>query len=160
MAGEIEKMNRMRKNILRSALIGSIIAFGLFMYPTFFSIFANATYRWSNRYFEGALVLWLCVLLIFITRYLLYKKKLRKDPSLQAGVNDERIKLNWLRAYRFAFYMLIIITVVWKIIEITFVNPLLKMRLVLPHIPWLILFGSVISLVGAFLYYNREAKDV
>jgi len=90
---------------------------------------------------------------------LLYKKKLRKDPSLQAGVNDERIKLNWLRAYRFAFYILVIITVVWKIIEITFASSLLKTGLVLPHIHWFILFGSVISLVGAFLYYNREAKD-
>jgi len=159
MAGQIEKMNRMRKNILRGVLIGSIIAFGVFMYPTFFSIFVNARFRWSYRYFEGALILWLLVLLIFITRYLLYKTKLRKDPSLQAGVNDERIKLNWLRAYRFAFYMLIIVTVVWKIIEITFVHSLLSIRLVLPHIPWLIIFGSVISLVGAFLYYNREAKD-
>lgn len=161
MAGQIEKMNRMRKNILRGVLIGSIIAFGLFMYPTFISIFVNARYRfrWSYRYLEGALILWLFVLLIFITRYWLYKKKLRKDPSLREGVNDERIKLNWLRAYRFAFYMLIIITVVWKIIEITFVNSLLNLRLILPHIPWLILFGSVISLVGAFLYYDREAKD-
>ena len=45
MANEIEKMNRMRKNILRGVLIGSIIAFGVFMYPTFFFIFVSARPR-------------------------------------------------------------------------------------------------------------------
>jgi len=159
MADQIEKMNRMRKNILRGVLIGSIIAFGVFIYPTFFFIFRKVRPLWSYRYLEGALILWLLVLLIFITRYWLYKKKLKKDSSLHAGVNDERIKLNWLRAYRFAFYMIIIITVVRQIAEIIFASSLLKTGLILPFIPWLILFGSVISLVGAFLYYNREAKN-
>jgi len=68
MAGQIERMNKMRKNILRSALIGSIIAFGVFMYPTFFFIFRKVRPLLFYRYLEGALILWLLVLLIFITR--------------------------------------------------------------------------------------------
>ncbi len=162
MASQIEKMNRMRRNILLGVLIGSVIAFALLMYPTIYSIIhLNARLRWSKtlRFFEGALILWILTLLIFIIRYLLYKKKLRKDPSLLAAVNDERIKLNWLKAYRFAFFTIIGITIFWKLWDMFLTPDLLALRISFPHGPWLILFGSVISLVGAFLYYNREAQD-
>jgi MFS family permease len=159
MAGQIEKMHRMRKNILRGVLIGSIIAFGVFMYPTFFFIFRKVTPLWSYRYLEGALILWLLVLLIFITRYLLYKKKLRKDPSLRAAVNDERVRLNWLKAYRFAFFTATGITIVWKWCESSFSHELLMGKFHLPNGPFLILYVALISLIGSFLYYNREVKD-
>jgi hypothetical protein len=151
---KIEKMNKMRRNILIGVLIGTVIAFGLLMLPTFFS-----QYRFQLFVFKRALLLWLLTLLIFGVRYLIYRKKLMKVPSLQTAVNDERVKLNWLRAYRFAFLIVIVITIFWKWDESSFFPEILRWKMMLPHGPWLIVFGAVISLVGSFLYYNREAKD-
>jgi hypothetical protein len=160
MASEIERMNNMRRNIVRGALIGSVIAFCVFLYPSIFSFFVNIRYRWSYLYLEGAFVLWFLTLLVFMTRYWLYKKRLRKDPSLRSAVNDERVILNWLKAYRFAFFTATGITIVWKYFESFFPYPdeaLLGPNL--PNGPFLVLYVAVTSLIGSFLYYNREVKD-
>jgi hypothetical protein len=159
MTSKIERMNNMRRNIVRGALIGSIIAFCIFLYPSIFSLFINIRYRGFYRYLEGAFILWLLTLLIFTTRYLLYKKRLRKDSSLHAAVNDERVRLNWLKAYRFAFFSATGITIVWKFCESSFSHELLIGKFRLPNGPFLILYVAIISLMGSFLYYNREVKD-
>ena len=144
----------MRRNILIGVLIGTVIAFGLLMLPTFFS-----KYRFQLFVLKRALLLWLLTLLIFGLRYLIYRKKLMKAPSLRTAVNDERVKLNLLRAYRFAFLIVIVVTIFWKWYETSFFPEILRWKMMLPYGPWLIVFGAVISLVGSFLYYNREAKD-
>ena len=155
MANEIKKMNSMRRNILLGVLIGSVIAFVLILYPSIwphFNFLERLPYHLSLLV-QGAIIVWLLTLLIFGTRYWLFKNTLRKDPSLRAAVNDERIKLNWLRAYRFSFYSVLSITIIFKVYEIRYFG------FALPHITWLILFAAPISLVGSFLYYNREVKD-
>ena len=169
MASEIEKMNNMRRNIVRGLLIGSVIAFGVFIYPWFFSLFIGNKYqlpvpflldsRWDDRYLVGAFILWLLTLLVFMTRYWLYKKKLRKDPSLRAAVNDERVRLNWLKAYRFAFFTATGITIIWKWGPIFFSYDILMGKYHVPNGPFLVLYVALISLIGSFLYYNREVKD-
>ena len=147
-------MNKMRRNILIGVLIGTVIAFGLLMLPTFFS-----KYRFQLFVFKRALLLWLLTLIIFGVRYLIYRKKLMKAPSLRTAVNDERVKLNWLRAYRFALLIVVGITIFWKWYETSFFPEILRWKMMLPHGPWLIVFGAVISLIGSFLYYNREVKN-
>lgn len=154
MEHKIEKMNKMRRNILLGVLIGTVITFGWFMLPSY--KFIAIRYRNAETGFKGAMILWLLTLLIFGIRYLIYRKKLMKVSSLRTAVNDERVKLNWLRAYRLAFLIVIVITIYWKWYE-TGYFPVKGM--ILPHPPWFIVFGAVISLVGSFLYYNREAKD-
>ena len=166
MANEIEKLNKMRKNIIRGVLIGSVIAFGVFIYPFIFSLFISNKYqlsipyllgsRWDDRYLVGAFILWFLTLLVFMTRYWLYKKRLRKDPSLRAAVNDERVRLNWLKAYRFAFFTATGITVIWKYFESFFSYDLLMGKFHLPNGPFLVLYVALISVIGSFLYYNRE----
>lgn len=161
MGHRIEKMNRMRRNILFGVLIGTVLALGLFMYPFINSIFRfthRFTWSGSKRFFEVGLILWLLTILIFITRYMLYKMKLKKDLSLRIAVNDERVKLNWLRAYRFGFFIVVSITIFWKLYESSLWPEIGRRIGPLPHGPWLIVSGAVISLVGSFLYYNREAK--
>ena len=153
---KIEKMNRMRKNILLSVLIGTVIALVWFMLPTFF-----VKYRLANTkaILIGAGVTASLTFLLFVTRYWLYKRQLKKDPSLRAAVNDERVRLNWLRAYRFAFLIIIGITIFWKWYETSFFPESLMWKVSVPHGPWLIVFGAIISLVGSFLFYNREAQN-
>lgn len=152
---KIEKMNKMRRNILLGVLIGTVITFTWFMLPTY--KFITIRYRNVETALKGTMILWLLTLLIFGVRYLIYRKKLMKVPSLRTAVNDERVKLNWLRAYRFAFLIVIVITIFWKWYETGYFPD--KWRRGFPHPPWLIVFGAVIFLVGSFLYYNREAKN-
>ena len=160
MENRIEKMNKMRKNILLGVFIGSVFALGLLMFPSF-----NATFHFTRRfhfpfpkrYYDTAFVLWALTLLLFMARYWLYRKKLKKDLSLRLAVNDERVNLNWLRAYRVAFIVVMSVAIFWDWYYLGFFP--LKWRIMLPDGPWLILYGAVISLVGAFLSYNRGAKS-
>jgi hypothetical protein len=158
MASKIEKMNRMRRNILFIVFTGSLIAFGAFMYPSVYRIFHfNERPRFDVSPLLGALILWVSTIVFFTIRYLLYKNTLRKDPSLRKAVNDERIKLNWLKAYRFAFFAVVLFQGLMLLIQ--FVEALAgPMYFLLPNL-YLTIFLATLSLVGAFLYYNREAKD-
>jgi hypothetical protein len=162
MADRIEKMARMRRIILSGILIGTVIAFFLDLFPTIFSIFhfnRISVLTWKNNLFYSAVVLWFITLLLFITNYWLFKRKLKKDSSLRTAVYDERAKLNWLKACRFAFFAAISLTIIWKICESYFSRLLLNLRFTLPNGPFLVLWGAVIALVGSFLYYNREARN-
>ncbi len=160
MAGQIEKMARMRRNILWGVLMGTIVAFCLDLFPTIYSIFHfNRKFIVKYSLFYGAVFLWFLTILIFLTRFWLYKKKLKKDPSLQTAVYDERVKWNWLKAYRVAFFVAVGLTILWKWVETFFAGELLKLRFTLPNGPFLVLWGAIISLVGSFLYNNREAKN-
>lgn len=157
MTGEIEKMSRMRRNILFGVLMGSVIAFTWFMQPYLIHIARRFRFRLSA--FWGAVILWLLTVFIFVVRYWIYKRKLWKKPSLRAAVNDERIRRNWLKAYRFAFYITVIVTVVWKLYEMCYADVLLRGAMSLPPGPLFVLFCAIISLVGSFLFYNREVID-
>jgi len=158
MTGRIEKMNRMRRNILLIVFIGSLAAFGMFLYPSFYNLLHfQERPRFFSTLFLAALIVWLIALAFFTVRYLLYKNILRKDPSLRAAVNDERVKLNWLRSYRFAFYAVVFFQGLLLLIQ--FAEALIgPMYLLLPKL-YLTIFLAFLSLVGAFLYYNREAND-
>ncbi len=92
-------------------------------------------------------------------RFWLYKKKLKKDPSLHTAVYDERVKLNWLRAYPVAFFTATSLTVIWQSRDYFFSDWLMNPRFTLPNGPFLVLWGGIIALVGSFFYYNREGKN-
>jgi len=230
MKHQIEKMNRMRKNILWSILLGTVAAFGIFMYPAFISVYlgirAGWLYRilpgavllwslmilvlllrpwidkrrsrtnppvrarkristglavislstfflliqffagrylgysaWSHRYMELGLLSWFFICIIMLALYGRYKQMLEKNPLLSSAVNDERIRENWLQAYRSSYYWIIGITIIWKLSQTSYSYELMFRRLQLPDGPWLIFFGALISLIGSFLHYNREALD-
>ncbi len=164
MGGQIEKMSRMRKNILWGVLMGTIVAFCLDLSPTIFSIFSfNRRFlrTLSNSLFYCAIILWFLSIFIFLTRFWLYKKKLKKDPSLPTAVYDERAKLNWLKAYRVAFFVTVGFTILRMSPEFFFFRSVLSVfsRFNLPNGPFFVLWGAIIALVGSFLYYNRGAKN-
>lgn len=164
MAGQIEKMTRMRKNILRGILMGTIVAFCLDIFPTIFSLFhfnRRLIRTLSNDLFYGAVYLWLLTIFIFIIRFWLYKKKLKKESSLHTAVYDERVNLNWLKACRVAFFVTVGLTILRMSPEYIFFRSVLPIfsRFNLPNGPFFVLWGAIIALVGSFLYYNREAKN-
>lgn len=166
MQNQIEKMNRMRRNIFLGLLVGTTAVLVL---PLIIHILARFSaklkyykLKYQTEYVLGIFLFFLLTLILFTLRYLFYKKKLLKNPALRTAVNDERIKLNWLRAFRFAFFVLVGITIFWKWQESGFFPERWLWKLLrfhLPHGPWLVLWGSIIALSGAFLYYSREVKE-
>lgn len=164
MKSKIEKMNRMRRNILIGILVGWGTLCLWIWHPTIISL----KFRWRDSkpfisriqpYIEGLWILGLIILSIYIILFLIYRMKIRKDPFVSTAINDERVRLNWLRAYRFAFYALIGITIFWKWWETDFVPEVLNRYIMIIHGPWHIWFGSILALIGSFLYFNREVKD-
>lgn len=158
MTSKIEKMNRMRRNILFIVIIGSSVAFAAFLYPSVYRFFhLNERPRFDDSLFLYSLILWLGAILFFSVKYFLYKNTLKKDPTLMEAVNDERVRLNWLKAYRFAFFAVVLFQAVLLLIQ--FLEALVgPMYLLMPQL-YLTLFLAILSLAGAFLHYNREAND-
>jgi len=163
MKSKIEKMNRMRKNILIGFLVGWGTLCLWILNPTIISL----KFRWQEAgpfirriqpYLKGLWILGIIILSIYIILFLIYRIKITKDPFVHTAVNDERVRLDWLRAFRFAFYTLIGITIFWKWWETSLVPDVLTKNIWVVHGPWLIWFGSIFALVSSFLYYNREAK--
>ena len=99
MANEIERLNRMRRNILVFVLLGTLAALYLLTRP-FFGDYSRGVYNMG--YLEIAFIVWSSTLVLFGVFFWLYKRRLRRDPSLREAVDDERVKVNWLKAYRFA----------------------------------------------------------
>jgi hypothetical protein len=230
MMNQIERMNRTRKILLWVTLLGTLVAFEIFMYPLFVSSYliggSGWFYRifpgallvwslfvvilllrlwvekrrsrvhpsvkprkwispglavvsiitffvliqflmsrflgysgWSYRYMDIGLILWLSVCAVMLAVFRLNNNRLKKDPRLLHAVNDERIRENWLKAYRIGFFVICGLTFAWKWADSSYSYEQMFRRLRLPEGPWLIFFGAVISLLGAFLYYNREAAD-
>jgi hypothetical protein len=230
MENQIERMNRLRKKLLWITLLGTLVAFEIFMYPLFVSSYLIGGSRrfyqifpgallvwsllvvilllrpwiekrrsrtrptvksrkrispglavvsivtffvliqflmsrflgysgWSYLYMDIGLLLWLSICAVMLAVFKLYKNKLKKDPLLLHAVNDERIRENWLKAYRFGFFVICGLAFVWKWSDSSFSFEQMIRRLRLPEGPWLIFFGALISLLGSFLYYNREARD-
>ena len=163
MESKIEKMNRMRKIILICFLIGWGTLCLWILKPTIISLKfvwrdASSQIRFLQPWLKGLWILGVIILSIYILVYAAYKIKIKKDPFVDTAVNDERVKLNWLRAFRFAFYTLIAITIFWKWYETSHVPDVLHKKILMVHGPWLIWCGSIFALVISFLYYNREAK--
>jgi len=158
----IEKLTRMRRNILWGVLAGTGVAAILLLFPI---IVRSARYLWwpagrnSFPIYYWAFAIWLLTLLVFVVLYLLYKRKLRQDPALRIAVDDERVRIDWLKAYRFAFLTTVVVTVLLKAAETVFAPALIRGSFPLPDKTWFLLTGAVLALVGSFLHYNRETGD-
>jgi hypothetical protein len=160
---KIEKLSRMRRNILLGVLGGTVVTFVLLIYPF---IIPSGRYLWwpagtriSFPFYYWAFLVWLLTLIVFVVLYMLYKRRLRKDPALRAAIDDERVRVNWLKAYRFAFCTLVVIIVLMKLAEMALAGALLRGSFPLPDRTWFLLSGAVLSLVSSFLHYNRETQD-
>ncbi len=184
MATKIEKMNKIRKNIIRGIFLATTIAFVWFMSPHIAKGWVESTFYSSSRALERAGIFWILSLLIFGVISLLYKKKLRNDLFLYDAVNDDRIKLGWLKAYRFAFIVAFLASIFWQYYyslwtrwrfseyssqldrsdyhslqeQLKFIWRITKI-IRPPNGPFFVLYIAALSLFGAFLFFNREVKN-
>lgn len=159
---QIEKLSRMRRGILWIVLAGTGVAAILLLFPI---AVRSARYLWwpagRNAFpvYYWAFAIWLLTLFVFVVLYLLYKRKLRQDPALRVAIDDERVRTDRLKAYRFAFLTTVVIAIILKAAETVFAPALIRGSFPLPDKTWFLLTGAVLSLVGSFLHYDREAGD-
>lgn len=168
MENKIEKMYKKRKNIIRGVFLATTVAFVWFMLPNLgLGVMENSS-RSAGRALERAGILWLLSLLIFWRLNWVHKKKLRKNSTLYDAVNDDRVKLSWLKAYRFAFFITYIASIFWKHYEGNWhgINPehflwIMRITKIIrqPNGPFFVLYIAVLSLIGSYLFFSREVKN-
>jgi hypothetical protein len=159
----IERMNRFRKNLLKGILWG----FGIWttMQVIWTGVAFNGLISQTSRVFEiisriiqFAVYASILITIFFSLKYWRYKWSLRKDPPIRSALDDERLRLSWFKAYRFAFFTVVAIYI------ILFLNdwiPAIVFHNRGVSIPQdtqtqLTLLVAVLSCVGAFLHYSRE----
>jgi len=148
---KIEKIYRMRRNLLVYSFLCSLVLFVLFGYP---KTFWPLIYRFPGKpFFEIAGAIFFVLLLILFARYISFRTSTLKDPALRKAVDDERIRLQWLRAYRAAFYVIIGIHLLYVFLENQF------FEIGLPHVAWLSFTAGVSTFFGAAIYYTREIRS-
>ena len=159
MGANIEKMNSIRKNVIRGIFIASVLAFLWFILPFLGLGLVRYSYQRAVRAFEISAIFWLISMLVFGAINLFLKRKLNK-ATLYDAVYDDRVKLSWLKAYRIAFFVAFISSICWKFYDYLTIEKQLTLEAHLPpNGPFFILYLAVISLVGAFLYFSRELKN-
>ena len=110
---KIEKMNKMRRNSVLGLLFGTVISFVLVLFSMnanlylkfkLYKLFKLPWSAWKGRIIFGriSLLILLLTFFIFFMRYLHYKRKLFKNPALRVAVDDERVRMSWLKAFRFS----------------------------------------------------------
>jgi hypothetical protein len=160
---QIEKMNRFRKNLLKGILWGSGIWTGMLV--IWIGIVFNRLVSQTSNVFkiiipflQYAVYASILVVLFFLLKYWRYKWSLRKDPQLRAALDDERLRLSWFKAYRFAFFTVVVLHVILLLNQSILSIVFHRQGIFLPQfaeIP-LTLLLAVLSCIGAFLHYSRE----
>lgn len=158
---QIEKMNRFRKNLLKGILWAAGIWTALLVVWILFVINRAATgaaFALLARLIPAAVLLSALIVLVFLLRYWRYKWTLRRDPALRAAIDDERVSLSWLKAYRFAFFTLVVFHVLFLLNGSFFQAVFRRPGLRLPGFAQypLTLLVAVLSCLGSFLIYSRE----
>ncbi|TFG75552.1 MAG: hypothetical protein E4H21_08580 [Thermodesulfobacteriales bacterium] len=127
-----------------------------------FSFIIRILYSWNHAFrsfpYENEFAISDMALIALISTITLWKhlrlRKLNKTgPSARIASNDERVRFNWLKAYRVAFFTVLFIQVASK-------GPIM-----IWGAPWDVPFQSQLSLsaaittvLGAFVFYNRKDR--
>lgn len=160
---DVERMNRFRKNLLRGILWGFGVWTAMQVIWTavaFNGIISQTSHVFGiiSRVIQFSVYAAILITIFFSLKYWRYKWSLRKDPQVRSALDDERLKLSWFKAYRFAFFTVVVLY------SILFLNewiPVMIFNRQAFSIPQetqtqLTLLVAALSCVGAFLRYSRE----
>lgn len=155
---KIERIYRSERRVLIGIFVCSVIFFALVMIPVFGSILFPGNYKIFFEYWTMDLVnilrlMTLLIILGLVTRYLLLRIYAKKNPSFIRAVEDELIRTSWLKAYRFAFYLIIGIHGAYYIFGLYDFG----LKYNFPLREWPSLAVGLPALFGAALYFSRES---
>jgi hypothetical protein len=98
------------------------------------------------------------LVLFFLLKYWRFTWTLRKDPALRSAIDDERVSQSWFKAYRFAFFSIVVLHVLLLLNGSVFQVAFHIRGINLPGFAEypLTLLVAVVSCLGSFLHYSRE----
>ncbi len=154
---KIEKIYRMRRGLLVTAFIFSCLIFLVMclfnlLLPLHRALVWGATNERILFIFEMAALLAFLLMAVLFVRFVLFRAATLRNQELREAVDDERIKLNWLRAYRITFFAMSGVHLVYLFLE----APLFHAGL--PHAAWVSSTLGLMTFFGTALYLTREAK--
>ncbi len=132
----------------------------MFSFLLFFSFIVRIIYFWwhvhrsfpyKNAFLVADLALIIAILAIALWRWLALRAFIKRNPSLRT--KDERENFAWLKAYRPAFFVLLIVQLLGKMVMFIYRAPY-----EVPATSQLSLSAALMTIVGAFLYYSRESS--
>jgi hypothetical protein len=103
MSDNIERMDRKRKRVLRTYLVGAFIFFASWM-TRFILHETGALPEWLDWAIAAPFVAGLGTLLYSFIALTRVRKEIASDPRLNAALNDERVRLNNLTAFKYGFF--------------------------------------------------------
>jgi len=120
------------------------------------------------RYYKIARVAqlaWFAVLVVLVYRLLASPKKARQVALKTLESVDERVQINWLRACRFSFVIVLSLQIVWAVVNFVylglFARIIARSTIIFNGIFYLSglhlsLLVSVATLLGSYLYFDRK----
>ncbi len=106
MSDNIERMDRKRKRVLRTYLIGAAIFFASWM-TRFILHETGALPEWLDWAIAVPFVIGLVILLYSFVALTRIRKQIASDPELGQALDDERVKLNNLTAFKYGFFAML-----------------------------------------------------
>ena len=152
-----DKMYRLQKCLLVSILISLMVAFSFILFPGLrlysYSAVSSSQFQESIRFWNfhfkvAKLVMWLALILYLSRTYLFYKA-----AKIGLSWNDERTRINRLRAFRPAFFVVFFAQIIPRALDF-----FPSTAGYLPGQPYLAIIGGLIVLIGMELFNNREMK--
>jgi hypothetical protein len=151
-----EELERTRSSALAVVFVCSVLLCASFLFLINYSWWhMHQSFPRQNALFIGDLALIVVMSFAAFWRWWAFKKYVKTYPSFRSVSKDERVKLAWLKAYRLAFFVLLIIQIASKVLLMVWFW----------GIPWEVPYQSALTLsaavavsVGAFLCYSRETR--
>lgn len=149
----LDKLERTRRLALYAIFTCSFLLFLSFLIRViYFWWHVHQSFPYESGFLVANLALIMAILAISSWRWWALKALIKKKPSLRNKPKDERERFAWLKAYRPAFFVLLIVQILGKIIMFIYRAPYET-----PIPSQLSLSAALMTVVGAFLYYSRES---
>ena len=147
----LDNLERTRRLALYTIFVFSfLLFFSFFVRVTYFFWHIHKSFPYENAFLVADLALIIAILAIASWRWLALRAFIKRNPSLWP--KDERERFAWLKAYRPAFLVLLIVQLLGKMVMFIYRAPY-----EVPVISQLSLSAALMTIVGAFLYYSRES---
>lgn len=140
---KIEQLDKLRFNLLKWLTIGWAIWFGSYVFKNLIQqqVFTTVL-AWIG-------VLGWAIFIINLIQYMKLKRELRKDPKMNAALNDELRQLNMQKSFFVGFWVTIGTTMAFFAL-----SELINLTVVL--VIETILYFGVLSVLVSGLIYNRD----
>jgi len=165
MEGRIEVIDRRRTRLVVFLLAIFGLWYGFLLGNEFYRYFQTVSHgvkrirvmpvEVMGIYYLVGLALFL-VSAVSLLLWWLYMNRLKKDPDFRAAFEDEFVKQNWLKAYRFSFFCIVGLNVLLLLNRALDARWPGRLSIIIDSMGiHLLLFTAVVSCLGSFLYNNR-----